>query len=70
VSRKAVTGKRLEKIIAARGWRKIAERGELRVYIHPDDSKVRVLFRASSWLLAEAEQRRLVELFGLTDADL
>ena len=47
-----------------------AERGELGVYVHPDNPKLRVLFRTSSWLLAEAEQRRLMELFKLTDADL
>jgi predicted RNA binding protein YcfA (HicA-like mRNA interferase family) len=70
VSRKAVSGKRLEKIISVRGWRKIAERGELRVYVHLDNPSLRILFRTSSWLLAEAELRRLMELFGLTDADL
>jgi predicted RNA binding protein YcfA (HicA-like mRNA interferase family) len=70
VRRKEISGKRLEKIISTRGWQKIAERGELQVYVHPDNPSVRVLFRTSSWLLAEAEQRRLMELFGLTDADL
>lgn len=70
MNRKAVSGKRLEKIISARGWRKLAERGELRVYAHPDNPNLRVLFRTSSWLLAGAEQQRLMELFKLTDTDL
>ena len=68
--KKEVSGKRFEKIIRDRGCRRIAARGELCVYVNPNSPNLRIVFRASSWLLAEAEQRRLMELFGLTDADL